>query len=360
MNPDQTEVLRTALEMVESGEEQSVLKGIGLIEKSHLENGARAIISCLESDSVKVRMAAARTLGTLKPDKTVEILTALLRKEKNPFVKATTATALGNTGKMKALTALAGLLRDTDARVRANAVEAVTELGDPLVVNMLTPLLDDKNSRVKTNVAMALWKFGGLRMVGFLEGMLSASHDKYDRASAAYALGEIGGFQAMSSLVSSLYDQSPEVKRNVIRSLGKLGDKDTSSRLLRYLKDSDPNIRANTLEAVGLLNGERYLDQIMELLALETNEAVLQKTAVIFDHLVATGSQDTISRLKQLLFSGYEHVKLTLLEAFYKYGAKWNKVFKVEVLMDLDNVLNTDNSKLVRTAVKKAIKKIKR
>lgn len=360
MKPDQTEILRTAIEMMESGDEKLVLKGIGLIEKSHLDNGARAVISCLESVSEKVRMAAARTLGKLKPDKTVEILTALLRKEKNPFVKATVAVALGNTGQMKALTALVGLLRDTDARVRANAVEAVTQLGDPLVVNMLTPLLDDTNSRVKTNVAMALWKFGGLRMVGFLEGMLSAGHDKWDRASAAFALGEIGGFQAMSSLVSSLYDQSPEVKRNVIRSLGKLGDKDMSSRLLRYLKDSDPNIRANTLEAIGLLNGERHLDLIIERLTSETDEAVLQKTPVVLDHLVATGSQETISRLKQLLFSDSELVKLTLLEAFHKYGAKWNKVFKVEVLMDLDNVFKTDNSKLVKATVSKVVKKIKR
>ena len=236
----------------------------------------------------------------------------------------------------------------------------MTQLGYPPAIKMLTPLLEDKSSRVKTNVAMALWKFGGLRMISYLEKMLSTGINKWDRASAAYALGEIGGFQAMSTLLSSLHDRKSEVKRNVIRSLGKVGDMEISSRLLKFLEDKDPLVRANTLEAVGLLGGEQYFNVIVARLLQETDEAVLDKATVVLEHLVETGSEEIVVTLKDLLFSASEPVKLALLKAFQKHGTHWSPVFKVEIIMDLHNLMTADNSKLVKAAARKATKAIRK
>ena len=352
MNPREAEQYKKVKEMIESGEEELILDGINLLVESNLVEAAELMIPCLESKNEKIRMGVIRALGDLNTVSTLGVLSAHQKKEQSPYVRATAAVSLGMTKNIKALIILASLLRDENSRVRANAVEAVAEIGDPLAVAMLTPLLEDTNNRVKANVAMALWKFGGLRMVSHLKKMLTTYEDKWHRASAAYALGEIGGFQAMSTLLSALDDRSTEVKRNVIRSLGKTGDVELSHRLIKFLEDNDPNIRAYTIEAVGLLDGERYVDVLIARLADEVDPFVLEKATMVIEHLVSTGSCGTIQKLRNLLFSGKQPVKLALVKAFEENGSE-------EVIFDLHNVIRHDISGEVKDAARKAIKTIR-
>ena len=99
MNPEQAEILRTAREKLQSGEDDLILEAINALAETNLDESSELVISCLDSTNEKIRLSAVQALGILKPENTVELLTALLQKESSPFVRATAAIALGNTKK---------------------------------------------------------------------------------------------------------------------------------------------------------------------------------------------------------------------------------------------------------------------
>jgi HEAT repeat protein len=63
------------------------------------------------------------------------------------------------------------------------------------------------------------------------------------RAGAAVALSEIGGREALSSLLFAVEDDHPYVRQMAIASLGELGDVRATERLRRALSDERPEVR---------------------------------------------------------------------------------------------------------------------
>ena len=355
MNPEETKLFYLAAEKISSGNEEEVLVGISIMLNNHLSEGADVITHCLTHSSPRVKLAAIKTMGELHASGAVSSLTALLGRETDPHVRATAAIALGSTRQRKALPALTNLLKDEDSRVRANAVEAIALMGDPATVSILTPLLEDENHRVKANVAMALWQFGGLKMLNVLKRMLKTGDDKWKRASAAYALGEIGGFQTMATLISALDDRSAEVRRNVISSLGKMGAVEINKELIPFLSDDDPHIRASTLEALCDLNSERNIDSILHQAKVEKDAIVLDKMRLILADLVQSRVLSVMEKLKELLFSRNprdQGIKGLLIEVFEAAGTQ-------EELFDLQNIVRSLAGNELKDAARKAIKAIK-
>lgn len=356
MNADETKLFYQAAEKISTGTEDEVLEGINIMLEHRLTEGADVITHCLTHESSKVKLSAIKAMGDLQAAATISSLTALLATEDDTHVRATAAIALGSTQKRKALPALTNLLQDADARVRANAVEAIAQLGDPATVSLLTSMLEDDNHRVKVNVAMALWQFGGLKMLNVLKRMLRTGDDKWHRASAAYALGEIGGFQTMATLIEALDDQSSEVRRNVIKSLGKMGALEINRELVPFLDDDDPHIRASTIEALCSLDGDRNISAILDRIKVEKEDLVQEKARSVLIRLVRSRVPSVVNELKDLLSSRNprdQAIKTLIVDVFGEAGTEGE-------LFDLQNIVRSLAAEEVRDAARKAIKSIKR
>lgn len=365
---------KEAIQKLSSGDDETVLAGINFLVKvasaaadalavadatvpdaeAVADASAEAVARCLNCSSKKIRMSATWALGKFKTPVSVHALTDLLEQESDPFLRATAAIALGDTQQPEAMPILEILLKDKIPRVRANAVESIAKVGDPSSVSLLLPLLDDPNNRVKANVAMVLWKFGGLRMVSELHNMLKTSYnDKWLRASAAWALGEIGGFETVENLVAARNDKAPEVRGNIAKALGKIGDVSAIEKIVPYLDDADPFVRANTVEALGTLKAQNEIDILLSKLSTETESVVLAKIALTLEKIAGISAPMVLPKLKKSLATAEQSLKMVIMGTLGKYGTE-------DVVPDLLILSRDGSSMMVKYAARKAALEIRK
>lgn len=94
-------------------------------------------------DNPKARAGIAWTLGLIKDQRAVQLLTTFL-KDKDPLVRASAAGALGQFGSKEVGKILIDNLADPSERVRAAAVNAIGKSGDPLLVPFLLKALENE------------------------------------------------------------------------------------------------------------------------------------------------------------------------------------------------------------------------
>ena len=148
------------------------------------------LVEFINDDDLDVRLCSIEQIGKAKLDVFNDILLLILDAEQNPKVLASTLLALGRMGLPENIPTISYYLNHDDDRVRANAIEALSHINDPKVMSLLSLGLNDSSNRVKANIIVALWKFGEIDKVKKLQPMLE-SKDPRQRASGAYALGEI-------------------------------------------------------------------------------------------------------------------------------------------------------------------------
>jgi len=180
------------------------------------------------------RESLIRSCGTLDHRRTVSVIQAMLEsseKNRQPRRVATLLSMLAsfdgggigrNRGRPLAARAslpeadlefLGHLLESPDGRVRANTVEVLSPFYEVARVHqMLVPCTSSDIARVRANAALPLWKSGFQSAMCGLKEMLVSSQSTV-RASACWALGQIGGFIATSYLKKSLDDPDESVRR---------------------------------------------------------------------------------------------------------------------------------------------------
>ncbi|MDD5092276.1 MAG: HEAT repeat domain-containing protein, partial [Candidatus Wallbacteria bacterium] len=215
----------------------------------------------LMDDEVELRKAAVLLCLECEQRELLDTLNARWSVEQDEKVRSMLVTTVSMLGDGRAIPWLIRYLRDADPRVRANAVEGLEnfQLEDKDLEEVL-PLLEDDNNRVRANAAKALWKFGGLRMISFLGDILAGNPDKWQRASAAYALGEMRSENALGILKKSIKDHDHEVRRNTVLALGKIGDPTVMEWLLGAYGGEIADVRSNIVRAVGMIGGREAFD----------------------------------------------------------------------------------------------------
>lgn len=158
---------------------------------------------------------------------------AWLEREKDPIVLAKLLIFLGNTREKKVIKYFLPFLNSKDRRIRANAVEGLGKIGDREIIKYVKPLIEDEDNRVKANVAISLWKFDDLRPEVeklFLE--MIADENKWMKASAMYALGELGLKKFVDYVFSNLMEDDEDLGRNALIAL--LGYAEKNSDLKEF------------------------------------------------------------------------------------------------------------------------------
>lgn len=91
--------------------------------------------------------------------------------------------------------------------------------------------------------------------------------DYYSRASAARALGELGGDEAAKALIDTLADEDNQVKEYAAEALGKLAHQPAVGPLGKLLGSDSYKVRCTTATALGNIGGDdarRLLEPLCE------------------------------------------------------------------------------------------------
>ena len=121
-----------------------------------------ALIKALSDPDVDVRFEATKALGRLKSKNAFKQLIRLLNEEDDPDICAEAVAALGEIGLPGAIGPLIKKLDDSDRFVRASAARALGNLGEMGAVESLIHLMrNDGISDVREAATEALVEIGG-------------------------------------------------------------------------------------------------------------------------------------------------------------------------------------------------------
>jgi HEAT repeat protein len=247
------------------------LEQIGSLNQSHLSGLAAA----LKDANVEVRAAAAAALGKLgsEGEEAVKPLTAAL-KDSEALVKQKAAASLAQLGSLAkdAVLDLSGVLKDASPDVRAEAAAALGKIGTdakPAVSALGASLIKDHNRQVKLKILEALGSIGtdaSSAVPQITKALKERDKDIKDRAIAA--LGEIGGKEAIRSLVEQF--EARELRPTAEDALVKIG-KPALNEINKALQNKSADIRLGAVETLAKM-GPDAPNALATLMAMSVRE----------------------------------------------------------------------------------------
>jgi HEAT repeat protein len=166
-----------------------------------------ALIKTLKDDNFHCRIGAAWALGKINDTHAVEPLIAALKDEK-PVVQLMAAEALGKTKDVRAVEPLIAALNDKN-RIRF------------FLKYQTLRKQDSKERMASTNVrSSAAWALGEIKDTRAIKPLIAALKDTdiYGGSVFAEALSKIGT-PALETLISTIKDKDPEIRKRVARAL---------------------------------------------------------------------------------------------------------------------------------------------
>ena len=172
---------------------------------------------------------------------------ALKTDDPNARMKAANELGFMQTDAAEAVPALVAALEDSYEPMRRNAIYALGAIGKPAVEPLIDALDAEKEAFEMEPILHICDPAHGLAAIGAsaVPALITALEDDREnvRASAAYALGEIGpvAAEAVDGLIGLLTDESEEVRRHATSALGmiKVPVLKTVPALVKVLEDRE-------------------------------------------------------------------------------------------------------------------------
>jgi hypothetical protein len=160
------------------------------VDRAPAPHDERELLAMLGDASAEVRLRGALSCYAVRSAGLFRALRDLLRREGDPWVRASLVKALAAYRRTVSLPLLMRHLSDPDGRVRANTVEALAELENPVVNSRIAEMIDDPEHRVQAAVLAALGREGKGNIRPRVESML-ASGRVWLQSSAVYVLQQV-------------------------------------------------------------------------------------------------------------------------------------------------------------------------
>ena len=180
-----------------------------------------------ETDRPAPTVDVASAIATLKADDPNERMKAANELGFWHSLQAKTCSKEVRKGGAEAVPALVDALKDSYEPVRRNAIYALGAIGEPAVKPLVNALDSEKEAFDMEPILHICDAAHGLAATGGSEtvsALITALQDEREnvRASAAYALGEMGpvAAEAVDGLIALLTDESEEVRRHATSALG--------------------------------------------------------------------------------------------------------------------------------------------
>jgi HEAT repeat protein len=234
------------------------------------------------------RAAASLALGLalgVVPARAQETFDDLVANLKSPTARTRQEAArkLGESRRREAVAPVAALVRDPEQRVRLEVVRALCALRDLTGIPALVTALQDGDPTVREEAVSALVEVYTERdRTGPVGRFLETFSDEYERssvppytvvdpsvfrglsgtlkdekagirASAAYAIGILGGGSSIPDLVAALQDPAAEARAAAATALGKCASAEEGRSLIPLLADQSTTVRNRALQSIGVL-----------------------------------------------------------------------------------------------------------
>ena len=196
-----------------------------------------------------------------------------------------------------AVPAFLAALRHPDPEVRRLAASGLEEFEDSSVLPALTAALSDPDWGVRSAALHVLGKYGPDAPVGLIVERLG--DEKPVRWTAAIALGEIGGAEAVRGLMQAINDPDWDVRYSVIRALGKARHPAAVPALVEVLKnDRNFNYRGEAADALGAIGDPSAVVGLVEATQEDEDDSTRGRA---FDALVSIGGPPAVAALREVL-----------------------------------------------------------
>jgi signal transduction histidine kinase len=154
---------------------------------------------------------------------------------------------------------LASNLNSSDQNKRMSAISSLKQLGGSQAITTLIEALQSRYSDVRWRAADVLGQIGDKRAVRALVGALK-DEDVTVRMKSADALGSIGGNEAVSALIKALKDKDSSVRNIVALSLTRLSNNAAViGAMISVLKSKDSTLHPIVAEALINIGGARVV-----------------------------------------------------------------------------------------------------
>ena len=283
-------------------------------------------------------LAIVSTLGILAPldERVIPALAEMLPKQRNPRMVSAMLTAISEGECSSYVDVVRPYLRDGDRRVRANAIEAIgrMELDIAKKAEVLPPMLADQDNRVRANAALTMTTMGIPEGGQTLQAMLTHTN-KWYRASACYALGQLGAGGIVPFLARALRDPDSDVRLNAAKALRFVADNRALTQLGHALGDKNLWVRLYAVEALGVIGDGKAYGRLRAFLSQASNNQVLAATLLALGR-ASNDHAETCQTMKQYLEHPNEKVRVAAIEALEYVLAPERLSLIVPCLRDID------------------------
>jgi cyclophilin family peptidyl-prolyl cis-trans isomerase/HEAT repeat protein len=201
----------------------------------------------------------------------------------NPLHRARMALALGRIGphtfvdtngngvrdegeRQAGVAQLVSLVRDTDANVRATAAFALGQIGDPASVDALLQFASDTDGGVAGEAVEALSKLAAYVPLARYAALTGTQPAEGVRARAVRFLFRFKSDEASAIAADALASPAPRIREEATYALARRAFAPARERLELLVNDANPQTRANVMSALGRIGSQESLPVMIEAL----------------------------------------------------------------------------------------------
>jgi HEAT repeat protein len=309
------------------------------------------LIKGLADKEFFIRAYAAEALGYLNDKDAIPMLKNLTEDD-NYFVRIIATTALLRLEGIGE-DALLNFLKDKKPEIRGNAVEQLGTFGNRYLSNIFEVLLKDDSDFVRTKALVAL---GGNKFNQAADYSVQVLEDKNPqvRQAACFALGQIGYTKAVPQLNKRLNDKDVKVRASAKDALILLGDQSIINLLWQDIKAKDEFLRGSSYVALANLKKIEVLPvALKEIVAPENSTFVRMQAAralMILKPYVSELLDKALVRLKIDVLSS-ENLEISFS---YRVNGESLTSILISAVTDSKNSLHKDAPFIIRELREKA------
>ncbi len=262
-DPMAAEALATALKDKDAEVWQQAAVSLGRMRDAR---AVKALIRVVKSRDSGLRTKAIKALGNIRDIRALDPLIDVIYFEQDRWMRLFAIEALGRIDDIRALEVLVDAAYDDSRDVRTKSIVTLGEFSSTLATDALYIIFDDMqvDAEDQQTALFELGKRGDARALDGLIDLLQFDNQVDNRIYAALILGDIGGQEAVSSLIDALCDDEQDVADNALKSLIKLGN-DATEPLLNNLQESaNAERRLWVIRALGEIGSAQAIDALFD------------------------------------------------------------------------------------------------
>lgn len=296
-----------------------------------------------------VRAAAAAALGRF-PAEEVSLYVGDLLFDPNPYVRSAAVRTLGEVGAAEYAGEIADLATDDNPHIRAEVLRALSNLGAPEAMSSLVESLKDPNRKLRLDAARGLRRLTDPAALDAIEAVLMEALQQ-PRPDLPFintliqAVGTSGTADEVGPLLVRLLQEAVGCRTVAARVLRPLHYEAARPALERALTDRNPNLQQAALQTLEALGAEPSLPAIRALLREpETHERVQRAACQVLAQL---GDREALPYLREMAFSANPFLRPRAIEGIGMLDALGSRGLLLGLL--------ADNNVAVRTAAVEAL-----